>query len=140
MKPALINAAQASASTDLRSLRRLAKGGKQAISGSPLPFFQWPKCALGPNEIPPSAMLEFVAQQFENNSAAFADYARRDKTRREHANPAASRVTSCRARGQSYRIHCYIGGGCNGRWNADRRGNDPVIERSISTAPVNRYN
>jgi hypothetical protein len=48
-------------------------------------LMRYPSRALGPNETLPSAMLKFVAQQLEINSAAFADYARRDETRRDHA-------------------------------------------------------
>jgi len=48
-------------------------------------LMRYPSRALGPNETLPSAMLKFVAQQLEINSAAYADYARRDETRRNHA-------------------------------------------------------
>ncbi len=40
---------------------------------------------LGPGQHPPTAMLGFVAAQLGIPPAAFADYARRDQTRREHA-------------------------------------------------------
>ena len=39
----------------------------------------------GPGEQPPAALLAFVADQLGISPATFADYARRDQTRREHA-------------------------------------------------------
>jgi TnpA family transposase len=39
----------------------------------------------GPGERPPEAMIAFVAHQLQASPAAFADYALRDQTRREHA-------------------------------------------------------
>jgi TnpA family transposase len=39
----------------------------------------------GPGEQPPAALLAFVAEQLGTSPATFADYARRDQTRREHA-------------------------------------------------------
>lgn len=44
-----------------------------------------PGQGLGPGQHPPAAMVDFVAAQLAIPSAAFADYARRDQTRREHA-------------------------------------------------------
>src|SRR3954452_21077880 len=39
----------------------------------------------GPGEQPPAALLAFVAEQLGTSPATFADYARRDQTRRGHA-------------------------------------------------------
>ena len=44
-----------------------------------------PGQGLGPGEHPPEAMIGFVAHQLGVSPAAFADYALRDQTRREHA-------------------------------------------------------
>src|SRR5271163_1404069 len=44
-----------------------------------------PGSVLDPSESPPAPMVAFVAQQIGVDSALFADYARRDQTRREHA-------------------------------------------------------
>jgi hypothetical protein len=43
-----------------------------------------PGQGMGPGEHPPEAMIAFVARQVGVPSAAFADYALRDQTRREH--------------------------------------------------------
>ncbi len=44
-----------------------------------------PGQGLGPGQQPAAALLDFVAAQFGTPATAFADYARRDQTRREHA-------------------------------------------------------
>lgn len=44
-----------------------------------------PGQGLDPGHHPPAAMLAFVAAQLGISPNAFADYARRDQTRREHA-------------------------------------------------------
>ena len=48
-------------------------------------LIRFPDRALGPNEVLPRMMLGFIAQQLGINPVVFADYARRDETRREHA-------------------------------------------------------
>src|SRR3954447_12163245 len=48
-------------------------------------LLRYPGFGLGSAEQPPEAMIAFVAQQLGMPPADFADYARRDQTRREHA-------------------------------------------------------
>ena len=48
-------------------------------------LLRYPGQGLRPDEHPPEAMIIFVAQQLGISPAAFADYAFRDQTRREHA-------------------------------------------------------
>ena len=48
-------------------------------------LLRYPGQGLGPGEHPPEAMIVFVAHQLGVSPAAFADYALRDQTRREHA-------------------------------------------------------
>jgi hypothetical protein len=48
-------------------------------------LLRYPGQGLGAGEPPPEAMIGFVAQQLGVSPAAFADYALRDQTRREHA-------------------------------------------------------
>ena len=48
-------------------------------------LFRHPGQGLGPGEHPPDAMITFVAHQLGISPAAFAAYALRDQTRREHA-------------------------------------------------------
>jgi len=47
-----------------------------------------PGQGLGPGQQPPTVLLDFVAGQLGIPAAAFADYARRDQTRREHGRAA----------------------------------------------------
>ncbi|WP_286829265.1 MULTISPECIES: Tn3 family transposase [Kordiimonas] len=48
-------------------------------------LMRYPGRALQPGEAPPRETLAFIAGQLGIDPAAFADYARRDETRREHA-------------------------------------------------------
>ena len=48
-------------------------------------LLRYPGQYLGPGDHPPEAMITFVADQVGAPPAAFADYAHRDQTRREHA-------------------------------------------------------
>jgi hypothetical protein len=48
-------------------------------------LLRYPGQGLGPGEHPPEPLLAFVAEQLGLTAAAFADYAARDQTRREHA-------------------------------------------------------
>src|SRR3546814_16523453 len=45
---------------------------------------RWPGRALEAGEVPPDPVLGYVARQLGVAPDAFADYARRDQTRREH--------------------------------------------------------
>jgi hypothetical protein len=47
-------------------------------------YMRWPGRALEAGEVPPAPVLAYVAQQLGVAPAAFADYAHRDQTRREH--------------------------------------------------------
>ena len=47
-------------------------------------LMRYPGRALLPNEIPPSAMLNYVAEQIDADPRLFAFYARREETRRDH--------------------------------------------------------
>src|SRR3546814_20015619 len=47
-------------------------------------YMRWPGRALEAGEVPPAPVLAYVAQQLGVAPEAFADYAPRDQTRREH--------------------------------------------------------
>lgn len=66
----------------IRTKRRAVNRLGYAIQ---LCLLRHPGQGLGPGENPPHAMIAFVAQQLAVSPATFADYARRDQTRREHA-------------------------------------------------------
>jgi TnpA family transposase len=48
-------------------------------------LLRYPGQGLGPGEHPPEPLVAFVAEQLGLTAAAFAEYAARDQTRREHA-------------------------------------------------------
>ncbi len=48
-------------------------------------LLRYPGQGLGPGEHPPEPLIGFVAEQLGLASGAFAEYAARDQTRREHA-------------------------------------------------------
>jgi TnpA family transposase len=68
--------------TVIRAKRRTVNRLGFAIQ---LCLLRYPGQGLRPDEHPPEAMIIFVAQQLGISPAAFADYAFRDQTRREHA-------------------------------------------------------
>ena len=68
--------------TVIRAKRRTVNRLGFAIQ---LCLLRYPGQGLGPGEHPPEAMIIFVAHQLGVSPAAFADYALRDQTRREHA-------------------------------------------------------
>jgi TnpA family transposase len=49
-----------------------------------LALLRYPGRALRPNETPPAELLAFLAQQLGLSASAWARYAERDETRREH--------------------------------------------------------
>jgi TnpA family transposase len=48
-------------------------------------YLRYPGQALGPDTVPPTGLLTFVARQLGVSPEAWDDYAQRDETRREHA-------------------------------------------------------
>ena len=66
----------------LRSKRRSVNRLGLAVQ---LCLLRYPGQGLGPGQQPSAALLDFVAGQLGISAATFADYARRDQTRREHA-------------------------------------------------------
>src|SRR3546814_15964802 len=47
-------------------------------------YMRWPGRALEAGELPPGPVLAYVGRQLGVSPEAFADYAHRDQTRREH--------------------------------------------------------
>lgn len=65
----------------VRSKRRAVNRFGFAVQ---LCLLRHPGQGLVPGQQPPAALLDFVATQLGIPSTAFAEYARRDQTRREH--------------------------------------------------------
>ena len=87
-----------------------------------------PGQGLGPGQQPPTALLDFVAAQLGIPATAFADYARRDQTRREHA---AELLTLLRLR--SFRLRDWrdcLRVGANAAWATDR--GEPIVQAMLT--------
>jgi TnpA family transposase len=70
---------------DLALVRARRRAANRLGFAVQLCLLRHPGTGLGPGERPPAPMLAFVAEQLGAPPAAFADYAARDQTRREHA-------------------------------------------------------
>jgi len=82
---------------------------------------------LGPGQQPPTALLDFVAAQLGITSSAFADYARRDQTRREHAAELQA-ILGLR----SFRLGNWrdcLRAGADAAWTTDR--GEPIVQAML---------
>jgi hypothetical protein len=70
---------------DLALVRARRRAANRLGFAVQLCLLRHPGTGLGPGEHPPVPMLAFVAEQLGVSPAAFAGYAARDQTRREHA-------------------------------------------------------
>jgi TnpA family transposase len=70
---------------DLGLIRCKRRGTNRLGFAVQLCLLRYPGQGFGPGDRPPEAMIAFVAEQVGVPPAAFADYALRDQTRREHA-------------------------------------------------------
>ena len=73
------------ADDDMELIRAKRRGMNRLGFAVQLCLFRYPGQGLGPGDQPPAAMIAFVADQVGVPPEAFADYAHRDQTRREHA-------------------------------------------------------
>ena len=69
---------------DLALIRRRRRPGNRLGFAVQLAYLRHPGRAIEAGEVPPEEMLVFIAQQLGLTTASFADYGRRDQTRREH--------------------------------------------------------
>lgn len=69
---------------DLALIRRRRRDPNRLGFGIHLAYLRFPGRALGPTEQPPADMVRFIAEQLGIRPEAFAEYAQRDETRREH--------------------------------------------------------
>jgi TnpA family transposase len=69
---------------DLSLIRRRRGAQNRLGLAVQLAILRYPGRALLPNETPPQELLIFLARQLDLSSAAWASYAERDETRREH--------------------------------------------------------
>ena len=69
---------------DLSLIRRRRGAQNRLGLAVQLSLLRYPGHALQPNETPPTELLNFLARQLDLSSTAWASYAHRDETRREH--------------------------------------------------------
>ena len=87
-----------------------------------------PGQGLGPGERPPEAMIVFVAHQLQISAAAFADYALRDQTRREHAVELQNLLCLRSFRLADWRACLQLG--TDTAWATDR--GEPIVEAMLA--------
>jgi hypothetical protein len=109
----------------VRARRRAANRLGFAVQ---LCLLRHPGTGLGTGEHPPAPLLAFVAEQLGVPPAAFADYAARDQTRREHAAElqAALRLRSFRL---AYWRAC-LRVGAEAAWATDR--GEPIVAAMLA--------
>jgi len=87
-----------------------------------------PGQGLGPSQPPPAALLDFVAAQLGLPAAAFADYARRDQTRREHAAELQAILGLRSFRLSDWRDCLRVG--ADAAWATDR--GEPIVQAMLT--------
>jgi hypothetical protein len=87
-----------------------------------------PGQGLGFGERPPEAMIAFVARQVGALPTAFADYALRDQTRREHAVELQQQLRVRSFRLTDWRACLQVGAGA--AWGTDR--GEPIVQAMLA--------
>lgn len=87
-----------------------------------------PGQGLGPGQQPPTALLDFVAGQLGIPATAFADYARRDQTRREHAAELLAILGLRSFRLRDWRDCLRVG--ADAAWATDR--GEPIVQAMLT--------
>lgn len=112
----------------------LALIGTKRRSGNRLGFavqlclLHHPGQGLGFGERPPDAMIAFVARQVGVSPTAFADYALRDQTRREHAIELQELLRLRSFRLTDWRACLQVG--ANAAWATDR--GEPIVQAMLA--------
>jgi hypothetical protein len=88
---------------DLVLIRQRRRGENRLGFAVHLAFLRFPGRVLGIGEIPPPDMLAFIGNQLEINPGAFAAYAQRAETRREHLGELQAYLKVCPFRREDYR-------------------------------------
>lgn len=91
-------------------------------------LLRYPGQGLEPGERPPEALVAFVAHQLGAVPAAFAEYALRDQTRREHAVELQGRLHLRSFRVVDWRVCLQVG--TDTAWATDR--GEPIVEAMLT--------
>ena len=112
---------------DLALIRSKRRGMNRLGFAVQLCLLRYPGQSLGPNEHPPEAMITFVAAQVGAPPAAFAEYAHRDQTRREHATELQAAFGLRRFGFADWRTCIRVG--ADAAWATDR--GEPIVHAML---------
>ena len=113
---------------DLTLIGAKRRSGNRLGFAVQLCLLRHPGQGLGFGEQPPEPMIAFVAHQIGDSPAAFADYAVRDQTRREHAVELQNLLGL-----RSFRLadwRACLGIGANAAWATDR--GEPIVQAVLA--------
>jgi hypothetical protein len=113
---------------DLALIRTKRRSGNRLGFAIQLCLLRHPGHGLGIGEPPPEAMIAFIAHQLGDSPAAFADYALRDQTRREHAVELQKQLFLRSFRLADWRACLQVG--ANAAWATDR--GEPIVQAMLA--------
>jgi len=113
---------------DLLLVRAKRRNMNRLGFAAQLCILRHPGQGLGPGQQPPLAMLDFVAGQRGIPTTAFADYARRDQTRREHAAELHTLLGLRSFRLSDWRDCLRVG--ADAAWATDR--GEPIVQTMLT--------
>ncbi|MGZ9083587.1 MAG: DUF4158 domain-containing protein [Rhodoplanes sp.] len=114
-------------SEDLAFIRTKRRSGNRLGFAVQLCLLRHPGQGLG-IEHPPEAMIAFIAHQLGDSAAAFAEYALRDQTRREHAVELQKLLFLRSFRLADWRACLQVG--TNAAWATDR--GEPIVQAMLA--------
>ena len=112
---------------DLALIRSKRRGMNRLGFAVQLCLLRYPGQGLGPGDQPLEAMVAFVADQVGVSPAAFADYAHRDQTRREHAAELQAALGVRRFGFADWRTCIRVG--AEAAWSTDR--GEPIVRAML---------
>jgi TnpA family transposase len=114
-------------SEDLAFIRTKRRSGNRLGFAVQLCLLRHPGQGLG-IEHPPEAMIAFIAHQLGDSASAFAEYALRDQTRREHAVELQKLLFLRSFRLADWRACLQVG--TNAAWATDR--GEPIVQAMLA--------
>ena len=112
---------------DLALIRSKRRGMNRLGFAVQLCLLRYPGQGLGPGDRPPEAMIAFVAEQVGAPPSAFADYALRDQTRREHTAELQAALGMRRFGFAGWRTCLRVG--ADAAWATDR--GEPIVRAML---------
>ena len=113
---------------DLAFIRTKRRSGNRLGFAVQMCLLRHPGQGLDIGEHPPEAMIAFIAHQLGDSPAAFAEYALRDQTRREHAVELQKLLFLRSFRLADWRACLQVG--ANAAWATDR--GEPIVQAMLA--------